>query len=100
MFLMRRCRNVDLKSKSFLQSTAIDIQFPKKNGAYFNYPIKYTGHPSKMVKSADDTIYTIYQSLFTQSADPNPFRGTHCCYPLETKVLIQENLFLKTTSQS
>ena len=25
-----------------------------------------------------DTKYTIYLSLYTLSADPNPFRGTHC----------------------
>ena len=29
--------------------------------------------------SADcDTIYTIFLSLSSQTADPNPFRGTHC----------------------
>ena len=29
--------------------------------------------------SADcDTIYTLYQSLCTQSANPNPFGGTAC----------------------
>ena len=25
-----------------------------------------------------DSIYTVYLSLCTLSADPNPFRGTHC----------------------
>ena len=36
--------------------------------------------PQEMFGSADcDTIlYTIYLSLCTQSADPSPFRGTHC----------------------
>ena len=29
-----------------------------------------------------ETIYTIYLSLCTQTADPNPFGGTHCKYIL------------------
>ena len=33
-------------------------------------------------KSSDDLFVTlnIYLSLCTQTADPNPFRGTHCMY--------------------
>ena len=27
-----------------------------------------------------DTIHTIYLSLFKETADPSPFRGTHCTY--------------------
>ena len=27
------------------------------------------------------TLYTIYLSLWTQPADPNLFRGTHCTFP-------------------
>ena len=39
----------------------------------------YIMWPRKGFGSADcDTIYAIYLSLFTQSANPNPFRGTHC----------------------
>ena len=35
--------------------------------------------PRKGFGSADcDTKFTIYLPLCTQSADPNPFRGTHC----------------------
>ena len=38
-----------------------------------------TGRPSKRFWLADCvTTYTIYLSLFTQTADPNHFRGTNC----------------------
>ena len=37
------------------------------------------GVPRKGVLTAFcDTIYTIYLSVCTQTADPNSFRGTHC----------------------
>ena len=48
-----------------------------------NYVISFNvpAVPRKGSGSADcDTIYTIYPSLCTQSANPNPFRGTHCMY--------------------
>ena len=41
----------------------------------------YTMCASKRVRiSCCDTIFTIYLSLCTLSADPNPFRGTHCSF--------------------
>ena len=45
--------------------------------------------PRKGFGSADsDIIYTINLSYCTQSADPNPFRGTHCTYIFNFLVLI------------
>ena len=38
-------------------------------------------HPRKGFGSADwNTVYAIYLSLCTQSADPNPYLGTACSY--------------------
>ena len=37
------------------------------------------GRPRKWFGSADfDTKYSIYLSFWAQTADLNPFRGTHC----------------------
>ena len=43
--------------------------------------------PRKGLGSADcDSIYTIYISLCTQTADPIPFRGTHCTIPAASMI--------------
>ena len=34
--------------------------------------------PLRFLLCISDTLYTFYLSLFTQSADPNTFRGTAC----------------------
>ena len=48
--------------------------------------------PRKWFGSADcDTIYIIYKSFCTQTADPNHFWGTHCMYLLSILYFKREN---------
>ena len=57
----------------------------------------YTGRrfPTKKFGSTDcDTIYIIYLSLCTQSADPNPIRGTHCMRTDNTDTRCKETYHL------
>ena len=53
----------------------------EKGNLSLSCPFLLPAVPQKRFGSADcDTIYTIYVSLWTQTADPNPFRGTHCIF--------------------
>ena len=51
----------------------------QKNGGEGRRNVNLLTVLRKWLGPADcDNIYTVYLSLYTQSADPNPFRGKHC----------------------
>ena len=72
------------KTTFFLKSGCFNPkigQKMKKNSTFVSgYYKTKKKEKEKWFGSADcDTISTIYLSLCTQKADPNPFRGTNCC---------------------
>ena len=65
----------------------------KKGTLSLSCPFLLPAVPQKRFGSADcDTIYTIYVSLCTQTADPNPFRGPYFAF-FASSVLFQATAF-------
>ena len=50
--------------------------------------------PKGFGSDACDTIHNIYLYLCTHSADPNPFRGTHCIWHTDFKLYKIEKVFI------